>query len=74
MHYGPLLNLSSGLHQWAVTVGPGGHLVVENFAARHDLTELLRGTARVAARREGDWVVAVVEREAEEDAEEDFDW
>ena len=57
VHHAEWRSLSSGLHQWAITV-QDGHFVVGNYAMKIDLTNLLHGRARVAAEREGDWILA----------------
>ena len=64
VHFGPSEHLSSGLHQWAITVGgqDGTHFVIENFAKLHNVTASLSGRASVFAWRDGGWIVAVIRK------------
>ena len=64
MHYGPWSRLSTGLHQWAITLGPEDHLVVENFQTSHDLTKLLQDVALVTAWREDLYIIANITKVA----------
>jgi SAM-dependent methyltransferase len=55
----------SGFHQWNFDI-EGGHLVLWNKAAKHDVTEAVRAVADVEAFRDDhggdDWVVAVLRK------------
>jgi SAM-dependent methyltransferase len=57
----------SGFHQWNFDI-EGGHLVLWNKAAKHDVTEAVRPVADGEAFRDdeggGDWVVCVIRKAA----------
>jgi SAM-dependent methyltransferase len=73
VHPGKWTSLESGLHQWGVTLRGDSsgttsdsrdspHLIIENLHVSHDITEMLRSSAEVTARREGHFIIAIIKR------------
>lgn len=62
VHYGVWNQLATGLHQWAITLGQEGHLLVENFDVTYNISEVLEPIARVVAWRENAWILASITR------------